>query len=998
MFASAERAVLVTLLALVMTGAAAAQDTGQIFGRVTDGTDAVLPGVTVTVSSPVLLQPRVAVTSVTGTYQVPGLPVGTYSVRFEIVGFRPVVAEQVRIEIGFSAQINATLEISNLQEDVVVVGVSPVVDLKSTAKGALFNTETLDAIPVVRDVYAVFGQVPGAAISKQNVGGNGSGNTTVMIARGAPTSQQKTFIDGVDFSSTAGTPFYLDFDSIQEMQITLSGMDASMQHSGNTINIVTKSGSDLFRGSARTFVADQMFQAENVTDELRRQGASAGSPLLNMKDAGAELGGPILRGRAWFWGAYAWQEVSTGVIAFYRKTAECAPVAANELQYSIKQVRECLNPNTATLKHLNYNAKLQVNQANRFSVRNSYDLKIETVRGANDITPFEATTRLDPPPSRFGPRFWTSGWPPSWKFNDQHVFSDRLLLDIGYGRGCPCTAIGPQSEDLDSVQQAWDVGNGARARSTGRTNSIRIRNTYNATLDYFRPGMLGGDHSFKVGVVYLRNWTYNESLTSANVIAKFNTPRTLPSFSVPFTAQLFRDAIAKRWLLQHSAFVQDSYTRNRLTVGIGVRWDRQDDRSDPISVSASPFFGQPTADGTPFRFLPAVDFPGAEAPVIWNTFAPRLGVTFDLTGSGKNVLKASYGLYFDQRDVAEISGVTNPIALANSVSNLTAAFIELPWNDSNGDKFVQANEINQNVIRSFGGGYNPDDPGRTVSPNLIDPGVSAPRTDEFSFGFSKELAANVELSTTYTRRKYTNMIWQTPIGLSSASYQPVTLTPPATACPASARCETVTYFVPNIPVPGEVLYTNQPDFNRTYQGFEVLLRKRMTDRWMLTASLSLDDSPEFFPTAASYLDPTNVKDGSQYAPGGTNARWMARGNGLYLLPWFDIGLGAVLDVRQGYPFVQTINVPSRPNRAGAIQVQLDPVGEVRLPTFWIMDFRIDRPFRVGAFTLKPTVDIFNLFNANTVLARRGVQNASNANQVTLILGPRVVRFGMGVSF
>src|SRR6185295_5246090 len=99
-----------------------------------------------------------------------------------------------------------------------------------------------------------------------------------------------------------------------------------------------------------------------------------------------------------------------------QKTSECTPVAATPLAYPLEQVRECLNANVALLEHVNYNLKLQVFRNNQFSVRNSYDLKKESVRGASDLVPFEATTKLDAPGSKYGPRFWTSGWPPSWKF------------------------------------------------------------------------------------------------------------------------------------------------------------------------------------------------------------------------------------------------------------------------------------------------------------------------------------------------------------------------------------------------------------------------------------------------------------------------------------------------------------------------------------------------------------------------------------------------------
>src|SRR5262252_253891 len=103
------------LVVLLVAGAATAtlvhaqQQTGEIFGRVTDQSGAVMPGVTVTVTGPVLLQPLTAVTSEAGTYQFPRLEIGGYTVRFELTGFKTVVSEDVRVTVGYSAQINAVL-------------------------------------------------------------------------------------------------------------------------------------------------------------------------------------------------------------------------------------------------------------------------------------------------------------------------------------------------------------------------------------------------------------------------------------------------------------------------------------------------------------------------------------------------------------------------------------------------------------------------------------------------------------------------------------------------------------------------------------------------------------------------------------------------------------------------------------------------------------------------------------------------------------------------
>ena len=125
-------ALVAALLAVTVGAASRPAATGEIFGKATDGSGAVLPGATVTASGPALLQPRVALTSETGSYRLPELPIGTYMVTFELPGFKTIQRTDVRITIGFSAQINAELELSSVQETVTVTGESPLIDTKAT--------------------------------------------------------------------------------------------------------------------------------------------------------------------------------------------------------------------------------------------------------------------------------------------------------------------------------------------------------------------------------------------------------------------------------------------------------------------------------------------------------------------------------------------------------------------------------------------------------------------------------------------------------------------------------------------------------------------------------------------------------------------------------------------------------------------------------------------------------------------------------------------------
>src|SRR5437588_8273597 len=118
------KVIVLALVALFATSAIAGaqSQTGEIFGKVTDSSGGVLPGVTVTLTGPVLLQPLTAVTSETGTYQFPRLEIGTYSVKFELTGFKTVVNQDIQVTVGFRAGVNASMGISTVQETITVTG------------------------------------------------------------------------------------------------------------------------------------------------------------------------------------------------------------------------------------------------------------------------------------------------------------------------------------------------------------------------------------------------------------------------------------------------------------------------------------------------------------------------------------------------------------------------------------------------------------------------------------------------------------------------------------------------------------------------------------------------------------------------------------------------------------------------------------------------------------------------------------------------------------
>ena len=380
------------VLLLTTTSALAQQQTGEIFGKAADTSGAVLPGATVTVAGPALIQPRVAITSETGTYRVPELPIGTYTVTFELAGFRTMAMQDIRITIGFRAQINASMELSTVQETVTVTGASPLVDTREVGTSSTFDLETMQNIPSARDPWVMLERAPGIFMDRANVGGNQSGQQSGYISRGASTGNNKWSVDGVDITDMAATgasPMYYDFDMLEEMQVTTGGADVTQQTGGVGINLVTKSGTDRFKGNARFLVTDDSMQGDNITPELKAQGAGSGAPIQNIKDYGFDVGGPIAKGKLWYWGSYGTQDIKTGVVGFYKNTPECRPNGQplNSRTADTELLRSCLETDLTTLNNYNWKISWVPFQNNRFNFQNTWAEKVRNARDAQRPAP-----------------------------------------------------------------------------------------------------------------------------------------------------------------------------------------------------------------------------------------------------------------------------------------------------------------------------------------------------------------------------------------------------------------------------------------------------------------------------------------------------------------------------------------------------------------------------------------------------------------------------------
>ncbi|HEY7501957.1 MAG TPA: TonB-dependent receptor, partial [Vicinamibacterales bacterium] len=932
---------------------------GEITGKVTDDTGAILPGVTVTIASPALIQSQSATSSEAGSYRFTLIPIGTYSVKFELPGFKTVVREGIQVNIGFTAQVNQQLAISTVQETVTVSGESPIVDTKATTAKTTFDIEALQNIPSARDPWVMLQRVPNISMDRVNVGGSQSGQQSNYISRGSSTGNNKWSIDGVDItdmSATGASPIYYDFDMLQEMQVTTGGADASQQTGGVGINFVMRGGTNRFRGSGRIYNTNDRFEADNVTDEIRANGAGSGAPIQNINDFGFEVGGPIKHDKLWYWGSFGKQDIKVGVVNFYLPTAACRPAGVPVSQIAnalgtTEAIRACLATDLTTLD--NYNAKITWAPVrnNKLNVQNTWGGKVRSARDASDTRPLETAYRQkNIPGGDLGKFGWDAGPTPIWKFSDQHVVTDRLLFDVQYAHVGNNFTLTFQDPEQAAVQPRFDIASGVWARSFNQSLFIRPKTTVDLTTSYFLPAALGGDHAFKAGYRWGAARGQSISHTGGNAVARYsdisNTP-TNPEyrrncapgpdslFQAGCNADLFRDGHTNFNLMTHAFYVQDTYSVKRLTLNLGVRWDRQSDEALASDVAANPIIPS---------IMPAINFPGISSGVVWNDISPRLGMTYDLFGTGKSVARASYSMYFGQM---------GPGQLAGDLISIGQVSVRYPWVDLNGDTFVQTNELNlTNFATAYltkSAAFDPASPTSFTSPGRIDPNLKNDRTREFVLGLQQEIVRNLAVEVNYVWRKYDQFTWTDRDNWSTANFQAFTFASPSN-CGATATCPSVTYYRATSTQPSPYIRTNQPDRWRDYNGVEFALRKRYSNRWQADLSFAWNKAIDEWGSMAGVEDPTNLENlnGASYAPesGGSgvdnvfnNAEWLFKSAAMYTLPLWDISVAGTASVTQGYPFPQQIAFTTRGNGVADTSVYLFPLGDVRLPNLFVADFR-----------------------------------------------------------
>src|SRR3954451_18303482 len=303
---------LIVVVALGVAATARAQvQTGSILVKAVDQQGAVMPGVSITISSPVLVAGSMTgVTDAAGTYRFPSLVPGTYEVRLELSGFQSIVRQGIAVLVGQTTPIEQSLKVATLAETVTVSGQSPTVDTTSANVNVNLSEQLIQGTPGGRDIWGLLeAKVPGLVMSRPDVGGTSGGLQGTFSARGTASAQNTSFLNGVNVGDPAAigaAGFYYDFDAFDDIQVSTGAHDITVPTSGVFLNMITKTGGNKWNGSSTfTWTGDNLQARNDIDPNLQRYGFRPnGNTSDFVSDANVSAGGPLVQNKLRFFGSF----------------------------------------------------------------------------------------------------------------------------------------------------------------------------------------------------------------------------------------------------------------------------------------------------------------------------------------------------------------------------------------------------------------------------------------------------------------------------------------------------------------------------------------------------------------------------------------------------------------------------------------------------------------------------------------------------------------------
>jgi hypothetical protein len=938
--------------------AAAQQTTGTIVGRIVDDQGAAVPGVTVTGRNTQTGFTRTDVSDAEGVYRLSALPVGTYDITAELQGFSKIENKAIVLNVGQTLDINMTLKVASVQETVTVTGETPLIETSSSSVGAVVDIGRIESLPLNGRQFAnLAATIPGVGLgfhsdptkssqfSPQINGGNGR-NVNYQIDGG----------DNND-DTVGGLLQLFPLEAIQEFNFVTQRFKAEYGRSnGGVMNIVTKSGTNDYRGSFFTLVRDKSLNSKTFSQEI----ANLEKQDYRRYQFGGSFGGPIMRDRAHYFVAAERTQQDT------KQAVDTRGLFPSDDGVYDTPVRENLLTGKMTAN---------LNAAHYLSVRYG--------RNTNS-QPYGAALRN-------APSAWSTSENSFNSFNMNHnwVIGGSRLNELVFQYADFKNHIPLSSTD------PWLIfPNGVRTGANPNTPQTTEQTKWQFRDDFSWSvtGMGGLGHDFKVG----GNWIHEPHL-----FITFNggsAPQlTLNADTLDATVRqvTFQGGAANVNIPidLYSVYIQDDWRLNdRLTLNLGLRYDYVD--NIPIDQSTNPNFQALQAAGAAGQFanFPFLEDFGQESKNDGNNIQPRIGAAFDVTGNGRNVIRGGWGIYTD-------FGYTNSNVL----------FPALDTAGGHGQVFFVSNPAG--IRKADGSFFTTADPVSSIAhlnevntslPPLLgqvaSPLLEQPYTRQTNLGWAHQLNSSTALTVDYVRvdGRDINIRFRPNTRINGG---------PRRLAGLDLRPNTLSFR------------TAVSRGESTYDGLILGLRRRMSRGFDLTASYTLGKAESIIGTANDELDANNIQDATDPTNPvntGPSTRTDARHRvsisaviqapwGVQIAPFFLYRSALPAFTFEGVDLNNDSNTNDITPRAyeftglnddgTATFEDVGPCENVncsRRAPFSQMNLRVSKSFRVyGTARLEAIAEVFNLFNAKNPALPINSQrvNAATGAQLAAFMQP-----------
>jgi hypothetical protein len=995
-------ALLVLTAFLAAPPSSLAQATASIAGMVIDASGGVLPGVVVEASSPALIEKvRSVVTDGTGQYRIEQLRGGTYTVTFTLTGFSTVRRERVELAGSFAATVNAELKLGSVEETITVTGDTPIVDIQSSQRQRVIDQELLVAIPTGRTPQVAAFLIPGVNLSNVDVGGTNIINTTggSLSIHGGRVDDTRLLIDGITIANTEGTGWSANMlpnmGSTQEVSVDYSSVTAESITGGLQINMIPKTGGNSYSGTLFATAVNSSFEGSNTDDELVARGLRTPNSLKLQYDVNPGLGGPLAQDKLWFYTS----------ARFTRQSNYIGGLFQNLNAYDITKwayVPDMENRAFSNAREQSVNLRMtwQVNAINKLSFFHDQHWRCQC-RTTLVTVAQEAANELEYPISDLSSVSWTA------------TPSNRLLVEARWGvrrEEYAYTPNNPQDPDrllIPVVEQGGLIpgllyrGNGLQSPNQPYQRTLGVSMPSSAALSY-----VTGSHSAKVGFYNVTaQRTSHVPDNASHLTYRFNNgiPNQLTQRATP----LYR---AERQKLDLGIFIQDKWTVKRLTLSGGLRFD-----------TFQSYFPEQTL--VPGLLVPnrSVTFPKTDM-ANWKDIVPRVGSVYDLRGDGKTALKVSINKYVTAQGLQGTYGDTaNPV-------NRMANVVTRSWVDGNLN-FTPDCDLTNVLAQDFrpSGGdlcgvvsdtnFGQQTLSLRYDLDVLNGWGSRPYQWEFSASVQQELQPRLSVDVGYFRRWFGNFGITDNLNLRPGDYGSFSVTAPVDSRLPDGGGYTTSGFYDLNPDKVAVRPDNYFTFTKQYgKQIEHWNGVDVTVNWRLPANMTLQGGVS---TGRRELNTCDVIDDLPEAAVLTSPYCHQKDNFLtdgklvwtYTIPKVDVIVSGLFFSRPGPQLSANQVIPNAVVReslgrdlsanAPNVTVNLVRPGSMFGDRRNQLDLRFTKPFTVDRVRLGASLELYNAFNANTVLTESTTYRDASLSGwriPTSIMPPRFIKLSLQLDF